>query len=58
MKAIEWATRTKNYEPMQRNKDGLRWIKHRFPIKGGISIIDVMKAEAQKPNPLLRMVQK
>ena len=29
-------------EPVKRNKDGVRWIVHRFPIKGGISL-----AEAQ-----------
>jgi hypothetical protein len=29
-------------EPQQRNKDGMRWISHRFEIKGGISLRDVM----------------
>lgn len=29
-------------EPHRRNKDGMRWIAHRFPIKGGISWRDVM----------------
>ena len=32
----------KRVEPVQRNKDGVRWIVHRFPIRGGISL-----AEAQ-----------
>lgn len=31
----------KYYEPVKRNKDGMRWIRHRFPIKGGISQMDV-----------------
>lgn len=29
-------------EPRKRNKDGLRWIVHRFPIRGGISMRDAM----------------
>ena len=37
---------TKCVEPVQRNKDGLQWIVHRFPIKGGISIRDVLWIEA------------
>ena len=36
---------TKCVEPIQRNKDGLQWIVHRFPIKGGISIIEVLTME-------------
>jgi hypothetical protein len=30
------------YEPVKRNKDGVRWISHRFPIRGGISMREVM----------------
>ena len=37
---------TKCVEPLRRNKDGLQWIVHRFPIKGGISIRDVLWIEA------------
>ena len=36
---------TKCVEPVQRNKDGLQWIVHRFPIKGGISIMEVLTWE-------------
>jgi hypothetical protein len=32
----------KTVEPVKRNKDGLQWIIHRFPIKGGISIMDAI----------------
>jgi hypothetical protein len=32
----------KTVEPIKRNKDGLQWIIHRFPIKGGISIMDAI----------------
>lgn len=38
---------TKCIEPKQRNKDGLKWVVHRFPIKGGISIRDVLWIEMQ-----------
>lgn len=31
----------KHYEPVKRNKDGMRWIRHRFPIKNGISRVDI-----------------
>ncbi len=37
---------TRCVEPRQRNKDGLQWIVHRFPIKDGISIRDVLWIEA------------
>jgi len=34
-------------EPVRRNKDGMRWIVHRFPIKGGISLRDTwMRGQA------------
>lgn len=45
----------KHYEPMKRNKDGLRWIKHRFPIKGGISYLEIQNRE---PNPLWEYLTK
>jgi len=44
-------------EPVKRNKDGLQWIIHRFPIKGGISIRDMMIREASRPNLLLKLVR-
>ena len=47
--------RAKIVEPNMRNKDGMRWIVHRFPIKGGISLRDVVVIEASRPNPLLKL---
>ena len=42
-------------EPRQRNKDGMQWIVHRFSIKGGISIRDVLWIEtAESRNTILR----
>ena len=32
----------KRFEPVKRNKDGWKFVSHRFPIKGGISQLDVM----------------
>ena len=32
----------KCYEPIKRNKDGLRYVGHRFPIRNGISLREVM----------------
>lgn len=40
-------------EPENRNKDGLRWIMHRFPIKGGISMREMMFEDAMRTNPFL-----
>lgn len=51
----EWL-HAKIVEPKQRNKDGMRWIFHRFPIKGGISPIDVMAAHMMKTNALLQRI--
>ena len=45
-------------EPVKRNKDGLKWIFHRFEIKGGISLRDVVIEDLRKPNPLWSMVCK
>lgn len=42
-------------EPRKRNKDGLRWIVHRFPIKGGISLRHAMIRDMMEENPLWRM---
>jgi hypothetical protein len=47
----------KVFEPVKRNKDGLQWIMHRFPIKGGISQRDIMLIEARRPNPLMKLVK-
>lgn len=33
----------KRFEPVKRNKDGLQYIGHRFPIKGGISQAEVLQ---------------
>jgi len=35
-------------EPVKRNKDGLRWIVHHFPIKGGISLRSAMLQDMQR----------
>lgn len=43
----------KCFEPVQRNKDGKRWIRHRFPIKGGISLRDIMIKQVMKTNRLM-----
>lgn len=40
-------------EPVKRNKDGLRWVAHRFEIKGGISLRDAMIIDISAPNPIL-----
>ena len=45
-------------EPIKRNKDGVRWIVHRFPIKNGISLKDAAIYEMSQPNPLLDLETK
>lgn len=45
------------YEPVKRNKDGLRWISHRFPIKGGISARELLARNLTEPNPLLEILR-
>ena len=40
------------YEPVPRNKDGVHFIRHRFPIKGGISTHEVLKRQLYAHNPL------
>ena len=47
----------KVYEPVKRNKDGMRWIIHRFPIKGGISFREAMIREVMEPNKLFKLVR-
>jgi hypothetical protein len=48
----------KTVEPTKRNKDGLQWIIHRFPIKGGISLHDAMIYDMLiQRNPLLDLVK-
>lgn len=49
--------RDKVYEPQQRNKDGMRWIKHRFPIKGGISFREVMAHNFTADNKLIAIIR-
>lgn len=46
-------------EPIKRNKDGVKWIIHRFPIKGGISIRDAMIYDmAQQKNPFIEALER
>jgi hypothetical protein len=40
-------------EAEKRNKDGVRWIIHRFPIKGGISRREAMLRDCCRPSTLL-----
>ena len=46
-------------EPQKRNKDGLRWIVHRYAIRGGISQMEALRRDmieyACRPNPLLEL---
>lgn len=35
----------KRVEPEKRNKDGVRWIVHRFPIRGGISLHEALNRD-------------
>jgi hypothetical protein len=45
-------------EPVKRNKDGCRWIVHRFPIKGGISLRDAIVYDMMnQPNPFISMLE-
>lgn len=49
------------YEPVPRKHGGSRvpvYVSHRFPIKGGISLREVMTRQMIQPTPLLRMLQK
>ncbi len=41
--------RMKCVEPVKRNKDGLRWVEHRFPIKGGISLCEAWIKDLSRP---------
>lgn len=45
-------------EPHKRNKDGVRWIVHRFPIKGGITLKDAMIYDMMQPNPFYEAVMR
>ena len=48
-------------EPVKRNKDGLRWIAHRFEIKGGITVrecwIRDMVEQMMKPSPFMERLK-
>lgn len=46
----------KIWEPRKRNKDGMRWISHRFPIKGGISYREVMHLSLSDNNIFLAVI--
>lgn len=50
--AARQALTQKCVEPVKRNKDGLQWIVHRFPIKGGISLRHAMVLDMCQINPL------
>lgn len=39
---------SKCIEPVKRNKDGVRWIQHRFPIKGGITWYEAWSKEMRE----------
>lgn len=55
--AIRSLSRDRVYEPEKRNKDGMRWIRHRFPIKGGITSKEVAMRDMAEPNPLLARIK-
>lgn len=57
-KKIEGAWSEKRFEPEMRNKDGMRYVGHRFPIKGGISAVDVMMRNISANNAFLRRLMK
>lgn len=43
------------YEPKKRLFEGrYQWARHRFPIKGGITFRDVVRADFLKANVLIR----
>ena len=46
-------------EPQKRNKDGMRWIIHRFPIKNGISRREMWMRDLSAPCPWFeRMIKR
>lgn len=49
-------------EPVKRNKDGFRWIRHRFPIKDGITSMDAMRRDLTdivfSPSPLFAALKR
>ena len=47
----------KRFEPRPRNKDGVHYVGHRFPIKGGISLRDVMVRQFCAPNPFFAAIE-
>lgn len=51
------AFHSKRFEPVERNHDGTKYHGHRFPIKGGISLHEVMVKQMFKPNPLFQRLQ-
>lgn len=53
VQAFHSAWHSKCTEPLPRNKDGMRWITHRFPIKGGISLHEVVVRSCFRHNALL-----
>jgi len=56
-KAMHAFMRAKVYEPVQRNKDGMRWIRHRFPVTGGISALDIMLLNMSQNNALFSRIE-
>jgi hypothetical protein len=48
----------KNVEPVQRLRrgEGVGFVAHRFPIKGGVSYADVLRENVTKDNALFRLL--
>ncbi len=45
------------YEPEPRMCAGrMQWVRHRFPINGGITIRDVMARDLARPSMLMRFI--
>jgi hypothetical protein len=57
MRTINAIMREKTVGPCKRNKDGFRWIVHRFPIKNGISLREAWLIDLTRRNPLLDLIK-
>jgi hypothetical protein len=56
--SMDYFKKDRVVEPHKRNKDGVQWIVHRFPIKGGITLRDAMIYDmAHQTNPFLSMIR-
>jgi hypothetical protein len=57
--AMHDALHTKRVEPVQRLCGGeITWAIHRFPIKGGITLLDIMAINICSTSPLLQALIK